>query len=140
MEHIDLTEMENAGTELLNFIDRHPNADFGENCKTEFMRILAGFPFKNVDISATSAYDIEDVDEEYGPREYTRDELSTDETICMFISMLRYAVNRYTNDVKLRHFDDDQPASAHHPDLNILLNNIIAVFNIKSETYLNTNQ
>jgi hypothetical protein len=134
---VDLAEMENAGVELLKFIDTHlthPGANFGENNKTDFMRILEGFPFKTIDENATSAYNIEDVDEEYGPREYTREQLQAslddeDNIVYTIVSMLRYAVNRYTNDVKTRNFDDDQPASAHHPDLNTLLNNIIAVFN-----------
>ena len=139
--NVDLVGMENAGNEMLNFIDEnltYPNANFSQENKVEFIRILDGFPFKNVNLNETVVYDIEDVDEDYGAQEYDdsyiRKRLAklheSYNLIHRLVSMLRHAVKGYTDTIHSRVFDGDVVESVHHRDLNILLNNLIAVFNV----------
>lgn len=141
--NVNLNDAANNGIMTIEFIKdklSYPNASFSKVNQSEFIELLNGFPYGNVDINNVIVYDLNDIDED-GAYVFSKDRIfdaltKLDDEDNIIYSVLNNAVdhiNTYVEVIKSGVFDADEPASAHTQNLNIVLENIIAIFNIANE-------
>jgi len=133
-----MNDLANSGKAMLEFIERKltfPNADLSAENRNEYVNLLAGFRYSRVDVNATDAYNVDEVDDD-GYLRYSSDDLrealqnvnnDEDNLIHTLIEQMKQQVKEYVDFIEEGEFDGDMENNAW---LSITLQNIAAVFNI----------
>jgi hypothetical protein len=132
MENVDLVKLTTGGEEMLQFINdnlTYPNPNFEK--MDRFLELLESFTLRrNIDMDAVNAINPEDVRETLYSTEDIEaglGQLNDDDNLIYNLSnMLKEELESYITNLNPERFDGD----AHSQNLDVALQNIVAVFNV----------
>jgi hypothetical protein len=132
MENVDLDKLTKGGEEMLQFINdnlTYPNPNFEK--MDRFLELLESFTLRrNIDMDAVIAINPEDVRETLYSTEAIHEglkQLNDDDNLIYNLSnMLKEELELYIRNLNPERFDGD----AHSQNLDVALQNIVAVFNL----------
>ena len=135
---VNVNDLANSGKGMIEFVESNltfPNAVLSAENRNEYVNLLAGFRYSRVDVNATDAYNVDEVDDD-GYLRYSTDDLrealqnvnnDEDNIIHTLIEQMKQQVKEYVAFIENGEFDGDMENNAW---LSVTLQNIAAIFNV----------